>query len=130
MTKTALAAIGAAVLATFTVGAARAQDVKETVCAQGTYSEPCPQVIWCPATNCGIGIPQPDGKIEIISSTEKKMDGTSRRPVQSGKPMTLDSITGRVIIFEWEDPGKVEAAESDITIKDILYVVMPPAGAG
>ncbi|WP_158047603.1 hypothetical protein [Skermanella pratensis] len=131
MRSTALgAALAAGVLAVLAPGGARAQDVKETVCAQGTYSEPCPQVIWCPATNCGIGIPQPDGGLEIISSTEKKMDGTSRRPVQAGKPMTLESITGRVIVFEWEDAGQVGQAGSDLTIKDILYVVMPPAGSG
>ena len=29
-----------------------------------------------------------------------------------------------------EDPGKVEQAGSDLTIKNILYVVMPPASAG
>jgi hypothetical protein len=87
-------------------------------------------VIWCPATNCGIGIPKPDGQLEIIYSTEKKMDGTSRRPVQAGSPMKLETVTGRVIVFEWEDPGKVEQAGSDLTIKDILYVVMPPASSG
>jgi hypothetical protein len=131
MRSTALAAaLAAGVLAAVAPGGARAQDVKETVCAQGTYSEPCPEVIWCPAENCGIGIPQPDGQLEIISSTEKKMEGTSRRPVQAGKPMTLESITGRVIVFEWEDAGQVEQAGSDLTIKDILYVVMPPAGPG
>jgi len=41
--------------------------------------------------------------------------------------MKLETVTGRIIVFEWEDPGKVEQAGSDLTIKDILYVVMPPA---
>jgi hypothetical protein len=105
MRKTALAAVCTAVLAGGAASGALAQDVKETICAQGTYSEPCPQVIWCPATNCGIGIPTPNGQLEIIYSTEKKMDGTSRRPVQAGSPMKLETVTGRVIVFEWEDPG-------------------------
>jgi hypothetical protein len=130
MKKTALAAVCTAVLAGRAASGAMAQDVKETICAQGTYSEPCPQVIWCPATNCGIGIPKPDGQLEIIYSTEKRMDGTSRRPVQAGSPMKLETVTGRIIVFEWEDPGKVEQAGSDLTIKNILYVVMPPASAG
>lgn len=84
MNKIALAALCTAVLTGGAASGAMAQDVKETICAQGTYSEPCPQVIWCPATNCGIGIPKSDGQLEILYSTEKKMDGTSRRPVQAG----------------------------------------------
>jgi hypothetical protein len=67
---------------------------------------------------------------ETIYATEKKMVETSRRPVQAGSPMKLETIAGRVIVFEWEDPGKVEQAGSDLTIKNILYVVMPPASAG
>ena len=68
MRKTALAAVCTAVLAGGAASGAMAQDVKETICAQGTYSEPCPQVIWCPATNCGIGIPSTTAVIFILNS--------------------------------------------------------------
>ena len=33
----------------------------ETVCAQGTYSLPCPKVIWCPADKCEVTVAQPVG---------------------------------------------------------------------
>ena len=82
------------------------------------------------STSAGIGIPKTDGQLEILYSTEKKMDGTSRRPVQAGSPMKLETINGRIIVFEWEDPGKVEQAGSDLTIKNILYVIMPRTSAG
>ncbi len=116
-------------------GSARAQDqgtqdTAERICAQGTYSLPCPEVIWCPAGNCGIGIPLSDGNIEIISSSEEEMQGTHRRPVQAGNPMSLQHLAGRVIVFEWDDSGEVENPGSDLVIKNILYVIMPPPNAG
>lgn len=106
------------------------QDTSERICAQGTYSLPCPEVIWCPAAKCGIGIPRSDGNIEIIYSSEEEMDGTQRRPMQAGSPMSLQHLAGKVIVFEWEDSGKIETPGSDLPIKSILYVIMPPLNAG
>ena len=106
------------------------QDTTERICAQGTYSLPCPEVIWCPTARCGIGIPRPDGNIEIVYSSEEEMDGTHRRPVQAGSPMSLQHLAGKVIVFEWDDSGKVETPGSDLAIKTILYVIMPPPNAG
>ena len=106
--------------------AASADDVSERVCAQGTFSVPCPEVIWCPAANCGLGIPRADGELEIIYSSDKTMDGTTRRPVQAGKPMSLQYLAGRAIVFEWET-NETNAPGTDLPVKTIHYVIMPPS---
>lgn len=111
-------------------GAAHAQDVQETVCAQGTYSVPCPKVVWCAAARCGIALARSDGMIEILYSSEEKMGRTVRRPMLAGKPMDLQNLAGRVIVFEWEESGDVGRDGADLPVKDITYVVMPPRNAG
>lgn len=126
-------AVPLACCAIFAVGAtahATAQESKDVICAQGTYSVPCPKVIWCPAKKCGIAIPRADGDIDIIYSSEPKMDGTHRRPLSGGTAMSLEHLAGRVIVFEWDDSGEVQNPGSDLAIKDILYVIMPPPQAG
>ena len=107
--------------------AAAAQD--ERLCVQGTYSTPCAKVVWCPAGKCGIGIPQADGSIDILYSSEKTMDGTKRRPYHGGQPMSLQNVMGKIIVFEWDD-GTVPNPASDLNIKDVIHVVMPPPGSG
>ena len=130
MRKTALAAVCTAVLAGGAASGAMAQDVKETICAQGTYSEPCPQVIWCPATNCGIGIPKPDGQSRN-HLLDRKEDGRDLAAAGSGRLADETGNRNRPDHrLRMGRPGKVEQAGSDLTIKDILYVVMPPANAG
>lgn len=106
------------------------QDPNETVCVQGTYSLPCPKVLWCPAENCGVAVARPDGLIDIIFSTEEQMQGTRRRPVQANSPMTLQSISGRVFMFEWSESGDTQTPEADLPIKTIHYVIMPPRTNG
>jgi hypothetical protein len=126
-------AIGIACFAILTTGAAvgaAAQESKDVICAQGTYSVPCPKVVWCPAKKCGIAIPRADGDIEIIYSSEPKMDGTHRRPLSAGSVMSLQHLAGKVIVFEWDDSGDAQSPGSDLPIKDILYVIMPPPHAG
>jgi hypothetical protein len=102
----------------------------ETVCAQGTYSLPCPKVIWCPADKCGVAVARPDGLIDIVFSSEEQMRGTRRRPIQAKTPMTLQSIAGRVFVFEWVDSGDMQTPDADLPIKTIHYVIMPPQTNG
>lgn len=87
---------------------------------------PCPKVVWCPAGKCGVGRARSDGFIDIIFSSEEKMSGTTRRPVQANMPMTLQTIAGRVIVFEYDDAGEMETDKSDLPIKTIHFVIMPP----
>ncbi|MEJ1156762.1 hypothetical protein [Prosthecomicrobium sp. N25] len=129
MTRTFIAAAGAAAALLLSLPAL-AEDIKETVCAQGTYSVPCPKVVWCPAARCGIAVARPDGMIEILYSSEEKMGRTVRRPTLAGKPMDLQNLAGRVIVFEWEDSGDIGRDGADLAVKDIVYVVMPPRNAG
>jgi hypothetical protein len=102
----------------------------ETVCAQGIYSTPCPKVIWCAAKKCGIGLVRADGDIDIIYSSESKMDGGRKTPFQAGKAMSLEHIAGRVIVFEWEDDTSVPDLTKDLVIKNIDYVIMSPPQSG
>jgi hypothetical protein len=125
---TATAATIAAVLA-FAAGAA-AQETKDTICAQGTYAPPCPKVIWCPAKRCGIGIPRADGDLEVIYSSEPKMNGKHKKPMSAGQPLSLQNLAGKVIMFEWEEGGQEAESGANLMIKDILYVIMPPPNAG
>ena len=112
------------------VAAAEPAKPNETFCVQGTYSLPCPKVIWCPSAKCGVGVPEANGQLRIIFSSEASMLGTSRRPMQAGSPMTLQNIVGKVIVFEWEAPGDVHQPGADLEVKSILYVVMPPQHTG
>lgn len=130
MRKTRIVAACAAMLPAILSGTAMAQDARETICVQGTYSVPCPEVVWCPGGKCGIGIARADGEVEIIYSSEEEMGGTHRRLVMAGEPVSLQNVIGRVIVFEWDDSGQVENPGSDLAIKNILYVIMPPANAG
>jgi hypothetical protein len=97
----------------------------ERVCTQSSYLPPCPKVIWCPGTSCGVGVPRADGDIEIVYATDRAMDGTRRRPLSNGQPLSLNHIADRVIVFEWDRDAKVPDPKTDLAIKDILYVVMP-----
>jgi hypothetical protein len=129
MTKALTAAALGVAAAVLTLPAA-AQEIRETVCAQGTYSVPCPKIVWCPAARCGIALARSDGMIEILYSSEEKMSRTVRRPTLAGKPMDLQNLAGRVIVFEWEESGDVSRDGADLPVKDINYVVMPPRNAG
>lgn len=128
--KTAFTAMCMSVALGGAVALAQAPDQGDRICAQGTYSTPCPRVIWCPAAKCGIGIARPDGNLEILYSSEKRMDGTRRRPVAGGTPMSLDNLVGRVVVFEWEESGQLANPGADLAIKDILYVIMAPPNSG
>ena len=107
-----------------------AQEIKETVCAQSSYSVPCPKIVWCPAARCGIGLARSDGMIEILYSSEEKMGRTVRRPMLAGQPLQMQNLAGRVIVFEWEDSGDVGREGSDLAVKDVVYVIMPPRHSG
>jgi hypothetical protein len=128
--KTAITIASCASFAVDLTASAAAQEPKDVICAQGTYSVRCPKVVWCPAKKCGIAIPRADGDIDIIYSSEPKMDGTHRRPLSAGRPMSLQHLAGKVIVFEWDDSGDGQNPGSDLPIKDILYVIMPPPQAG
>ena len=119
--KLAIASLASLVLTTI----AAAQPAENRICAQGTYSWPCPRVIWCQSERCGVGIPRADGDLDIVSSTETKMNGTHKKPVLAGQPLSLQHLAGRVIVFEWEESGQAEQAGTTLPIKDILYVIMP-----
>src|SRR3954453_12537478 len=113
-----------------TLASAGALAQNETICAQGIYSTPCPKVVWCAAKKCGIGLARADGDIDIIYSSEPKMDGARRTPFQAGKAMSLEHIAGRVIVFEWEDDTNVPDPAKDLVIKNIDYVIMAPPRTG
>jgi hypothetical protein len=130
MKKTFTAMSMAAALCGGAAAHAQVPSQGDRICAQGTYSTPCPRVIWCPGAKCGIGVARPDGELEILYSSEKKMDGTRRRPVAGGTPMSLDNLVGRVVVFEWEESGQVANPGADLPIKDILYVIMAPPNTG
>jgi hypothetical protein len=117
-----------AAMSLFWTFAADAQS--NTICAQGMYSTPCPKVIWCATPKCGIGIARADGDLDIIYSSEPKMDGTKRRPMTGGVPMSLQNLVGKVVVFEWEDSGQFGAAGAELAIKDIIYVIMSPPNLG
>jgi len=101
------AAIGA-------LAGATAQELKDTICVQGTYSIPCAKIIWCPAAKCGIGIALPDGDLDVVYSSEPSISGTRRRLWQAGSAMSLQHLTGRVIVFELDDspPIRVRISRS------------------
>jgi hypothetical protein len=128
--KTLIAAVATTAAALALAAGAAAQPSQDTICAQGAYAPPCPKAIWCPAKRCGIGIPRADGEIEVIYSSEPKMDGKHKRPVSAGQPMSLQNLAGKVILFEWEEGGREADSGADLSIKDILYVIMPPPNAG
>jgi hypothetical protein len=127
----AVAATSAVLLATGCLtGIAAGQEANETICVQGTYSIPCPKVIWCPAQKCGIGLARADGNLDIIYSSEPRMVGMHRRPIYGGIPMSLQHVAGRVLVFEWTDSGELEKPGADLGIKDVLYAIMPPPNTG
>lgn len=101
------------------------KDTQNSVCAQGTYSWPCPKAVWCPSERCGIGIPKANGEVEIIYASEPKMSGLNKKLVTGGQQMSLEHLAGRVIVFEYEDDGEPAKPGSDLRIKDIYFVVMP-----
>jgi hypothetical protein len=111
---------------------AAAQD--ERVCSQSSYLPPCPKVVWCPGSSCGVALARADGNIDIVYATDRALDGTRRRPVSNGLPLSINHLTNRVIVFEWDTDAKSadtkvpEAPDPnvrDLAVKDILYVVMP-----
>jgi hypothetical protein len=123
----AIALAWGAVLTMGTLAGGAAQELKDTICVQGTYSIPCVKIIWCPAARCGIGIARPDGDLDIVYSSEPSISGTRRRLWQAGSAMSLQYLTGRVIVFELDD--KPPSSGSDLAVKEILYVVMTPPNA-
>jgi hypothetical protein len=58
------------------------------------------------------------------------MDGTHKKPMSAGQPLSLQNLAGKVIMFEWEEGSQEAEAGASLTIKDILYVIMPPPNAG
>jgi hypothetical protein len=129
--KAAIAIAWAAAPITGFLPGAAAQELKDTICVQGTYSIPCAKVIWCPAGRCGIGIATPEGDVDIVYSSEPSVSGTRRRLSQAGSEMSLQYLTGRLIVFELDDtpqdPGRKRG--SDLAVTGILYVIMTPPNA-
>jgi hypothetical protein len=125
--KSAIAVAWAAVPTIGALAGATAQELKDTICVQGTYSIPCAKIIWCPAAKCGIGIALPDGDLDVVYSSEPSISGTRRRLWQAGSAMSLQYLTGRVIVFELDDSPPNSG--SDLAVKGILYVIMTPPNA-
>ena len=125
--KSAIAVAWAAVPTIGALAGATAQELKDTICVQGTYSIPCAKIIWCPAAKCGIGIALPDGDLDVVYSSEPSISGTRRRLWQAGSAMSLQHLTGRVIVFELDDSPPNSG--SDLAVKGILYVIMTPPNA-